>query len=131
MRENCSARHPGGGLVETGFGLGGGISWIGKCDRRKLQVAKWKVEGLRGRNRFWYLRREVRASSSGGRKNSLLVRPRAAAGESNKIQGRVADVLFQQDGFKVRLDNGLYFYLKDEPKIGQKIEIKIKLECLE
>jgi ABC-type Fe3+/spermidine/putrescine transport system ATPase subunit len=66
-----------------------------------------------------------------GEKIHLLVRPRAAAGESNKIQGRVADVLFQQDGFKVRLDNGLYFYLKDEPKIGQKIEIKIKLECLE
>jgi ABC-type Fe3+/spermidine/putrescine transport system ATPase subunit len=66
-----------------------------------------------------------------GEKVHLLVRPREAAGESNKIHGRVVDVLFQQDGFKVRLDNGLYFYLKDEPEIGQEIEIKIKLECLE
>jgi ABC-type Fe3+/spermidine/putrescine transport system ATPase subunit len=66
-----------------------------------------------------------------GEKVHLLVRPRQAAGESNEIHSRVADVLFQQDGFKVRLDNGLYFYMKDEPEIGQELEIKIKLECLE
>ena len=49
----------------------------------------------------------------------------------NQIRGRVVDVVFQQDRFKVTLDNGLYFYLKDEPKVGQMLEIKVKLECLQ
>src|SRR5271157_6217435 len=60
----------------------------------------------------------------------LLVRPLEALNEANQIRGCVVDVLFQQDRFKVTLDNGLYFYLKDEPKIGQMLEIKVKLECL-
>ena len=61
----------------------------------------------------------------------LLARPLEAENEANQIRGRVADVIFQQDRFKVTLDNGLYFYLKDEPKIGQMLEIKVKLECLQ
>ena len=61
----------------------------------------------------------------------LLVRPLEAENEANQIRRHVADVIFQQDRFKVTLDNGLYFYLKDEPKIGQMLEIKVKMECLQ
>jgi hypothetical protein len=43
----------------------------------------------------------------------------------------VLDVVFQQDRFKVTLDNGLYFYLKEEMKIGRMLDIKVKLECLQ
>ena len=66
-----------------------------------------------------------------GDKVHLLVRPFEAAQEANQIHGRVADMVFQQDRFKAMLDDGLYFYLKDEPKIGQMLEIKVKLECLQ
>jgi spermidine/putrescine transport system ATP-binding protein len=65
-----------------------------------------------------------------GEKVHMLVRPVEASKEANQIRGRVADVIFQQDRFKVTLDNDLYFYLKDEPQVGQKIEIRVKPECL-
>jgi spermidine/putrescine transport system ATP-binding protein len=66
-----------------------------------------------------------------GEKVHLLIRPLEVENEANQIRGRVADVVFQQDRFKVTLDDGLYFYLKDKPKIGQMLEIKVKLECLQ
>ncbi len=48
----------------------------------------------------------------------------------NVVGGLVTDVIFQQDRFKVMLDNGLYVYLKDAPKIGKRIAVKVKVECL-
>ena len=60
----------------------------------------------------------------------LLVRPLSAGNEPNIIQGMVTDVIFQQDRFKVTLDNGLYVYLPQAPKVGEKIEVRVKVECL-
>ena len=74
---------------------------------------------------------KCRHKHQAGEKVHLLVRPLETSNEANQIRGRVADVVFQQDRFKVTLDDGLYFYLKDEPKIGQMVEIKVKLECLQ
>ena len=71
-----------------------------------------------------------RHSHQAGEKIHLLARPLAVENEANQIRGRVIDILFQQDRFKVTLDNGLYFYWKDEPKIGQMLVINVKLECL-
>ena len=76
-----------------------------------------------------------------GDRVNLLVRPFArversdALGEhsrnaSNIIQGVVIDGLFHQERFKVTLDNGLYFYLSEAPKIGENIAVKVKVECL-
>lgn len=48
----------------------------------------------------------------------------------NVVRGIVGDVIFQQDRFKVTFDNGLYVYLKDAPKIGRRIAVKVKVECL-
>ena len=106
------------------LGLGNVIE--GNCRSQGGKSKGWEVE-----TRFGIFDVKCGHPHQAGEKVHLLVRPREVDGESNKIQGRVADVVFQQDGFKVRLDNGLCFYLKDEPEIGQKIEIKIKLECLE
>jgi ABC-type Fe3+/spermidine/putrescine transport system ATPase subunit len=60
----------------------------------------------------------------------LLVRPRSSADGSNRIQAVVNDVIFQQDRFKVILDNGIYLYSPDAPKVGEKIEVRVKVECL-
>jgi ABC-type Fe3+/spermidine/putrescine transport system ATPase subunit len=60
----------------------------------------------------------------------LLVRPLPAEQEPNLISGIVKDVIFQQDRFKVTLDNGLYVYLSNPPKVGEKIEVPVKVECL-
>jgi spermidine/putrescine transport system ATP-binding protein len=65
-----------------------------------------------------------------GEKVHLLARPLSAEKESNVLQGIATDAIFQQDRFKVTLDNGLYIYMQEAPKIGEKIEVPVKVECL-
>lgn len=65
-----------------------------------------------------------------GDKIHLLARPLSADAGANIIQGVVSDVIFQQDRFRVQLDNGLYIYLSQAPKMGERIEVRIKVECL-
>lgn len=64
-----------------------------------------------------------------GEQVSLLVRPFEVE-DGNELGGRVADVLFQQERFKVQLDSGLFVYLDQAPKLGTKLTIKIRVECL-
>ena len=65
-----------------------------------------------------------------GDKVRILVRPLEVQKEANVVGGVVTDVNFQQQRFKVTLDKGLYFYLNESPKIGEKITVKVKVECL-
>jgi len=67
---------------------------------------------------------------SRGDKVHLLARPLPAGDEANFVSGAVADVIFQQDRFKVTLENGLYIYLREAPEVGQKISVPVKVECL-
>ncbi|MEP7136237.1 MAG: ABC transporter ATP-binding protein [Chloroflexota bacterium] len=67
---------------------------------------------------------------SRGDKAQLLVRPLPVENETNTLSGVVADVIFQQDRFKVVLDNGVYVYLGAAPKLGQEITVRVKVECL-
>ena len=60
----------------------------------------------------------------------LLARPLPAEREGNSVEGIVTDVIFQQDRFKVALDNGLYVYLPRPPKMGDRLEVRLKVECL-
>jgi ABC-type Fe3+/spermidine/putrescine transport system ATPase subunit len=46
------------------------------------------------------------------------------------MTGIVTDTVFQQDRFKVMLDNGIYVYLPQPPRIGEKIEVRVEVECL-
>lgn len=89
-----------------------------------LKVEGWKVE-----TKFGIFDVRCGHRHRDGEKVHLLVRP-LQTGEGGVIRGRAEDVVFQSDRFKVTLDNGLYFYLDDEPKVGEKIEVKVKLECL-
>ena len=50
--------------------------------------------------------------------------------ETNFLQGIVKDVMFQHDRFKVTLDNDLYVYLLEAPKVGERISVRVKVECL-
>ncbi len=73
---------------------------------------------------------------------ALLARPRDSRTERsepngersrsvvNVISGVVTDVIFQPERFRITLDNGLYFYLPNAPKVGEKIEVRVKVECL-
>ena len=67
---------------------------------------------------------------SGGEKVKLLARPSRVDGEANALRGVVTDVIFQQDRFKVTLDNGLYVYLNEAPKMGSQLKVPVRIECL-
>jgi len=46
------------------------------------------------------------------------------------IQDKVADVAFERDVFKVKLQHGLNVFLWDAPKPDQQIRVRVKFECL-
>jgi ABC-type Fe3+/spermidine/putrescine transport system ATPase subunit len=73
---------------------------------------------------------ECDGKNSKGEKVKFLARPLPVKDEANIISGVVADVIFQQDRYKVTLDNNLYVYLDESPKIGQKISVQVQVECL-
>ncbi|WKZ48278.1 MAG: ABC transporter ATP-binding protein [Anaerolineales bacterium] len=68
--------------------------------------------------------------NSKGEKVHLLARPLEVRSEANVLSGVVADVIFQKDKYKVTFDNGLYVHLKDAPKVGKKVSVRVKVECL-
>lgn len=70
-------------------------------------------------------------------KVSLLIRQSpsplriGARGEGgDEIKLKVEDVLFKQDQFQVKLRGGLVIHLKEAPRLGQIIRVKVQVECL-
>ncbi len=61
---------------------------------------------------------------------SLLARA-AVDGAGNPVEGKVVEVAFQQGRYRAALDNGFFVYLDTAPKIGNKITVKVQVECLE
>lgn len=59
----------------------------------------------------------------------LLARP-AEVREGSVFRGRVVDVVFQQDFFKVTLDSGLFIHVPSAPKVGSQFEVRLAVECL-
>lgn len=92
---------------------------------REKMDGGWKVE-----NRFGIFTVLCEHEHQKGDAVHLLVRPHLIDEGSNVIQGIVTDVIFQQDRFKVSLENGLYFYLPSAPKVGESIEVTVRVECL-
>jgi ABC-type Fe3+/spermidine/putrescine transport system ATPase subunit len=67
-----------------------------------------------------------------GESVAILIRPeRVKLSESRTgLKGRVADVLFQKNGFRVTLENGLYFYTSTQLQVGDEIYVTVEAECL-
>ena len=63
---------------------------------------------------------------------ALLIRPERVNLIENgtSLKGRVADVIFQKNGFRVTLENGLYFYTSTALKVGEEITFSVEAECL-
>jgi ABC-type Fe3+/spermidine/putrescine transport system ATPase subunit len=114
--------NPQSAFVAGFLGLGNVIT---AKERGKRKDGKWMVE-----SEFGDFAVACGHKHSKGEKVRLLARPLEVRGEANILRGTVSDVVFQQDNFKVTLDNGLYLRLKDEPKVGQKIAVRVKVECL-
>ena len=73
---------------------------------------------------------ECEHKHSKGDKVHLLARPLPVKSEANVISGIVEDVIFQQDRYRITLDNGLSVYLDERQDIGVKVSVKVKVECL-
>ena len=97
-----------------------------KGGRRRLEF----VEGLKVKTAYGLFDVECERKCSKGDKVKLLVRPLSVKDDANSISGVVADVIFQNDRYKVVFDNGLYVYLNEAPKKGRKISVQIKVACL-
>jgi len=91
----------------------------------RMKDERWNVESSFG---VFTVRCDHKHSK--GDNIHLLLRPLSAGNEANLIQGVVTDVIFQQDRFKVTLDMGPYVYLPNAPKVGEKLEVRVKVECL-
>ncbi len=95
----------------------------------KRQSEKWRVALPIGEVEL-----ECGPNHREGDRVDVLIRPQGARRtETGPFGCRVTDVLFQQDRFKVTLDNGLYFFLPEAPAIGEEIHLEIDpaaVECL-
>ena len=67
-----------------------------------------------------------------GQDVTILLRPQAEQVKSGAtLTGKVADVIFRGQEFRVELKNGLYFHLASAPRIGQQLGLKVlKMELL-
>ena len=88
------------------------------------------IDSSQVETRFVKLRIDCDHKHQQGENVHLLARPSSAESERNVIRGTVTDVIFQQDRFKVTLDNGVYVYLPNAPKVGENIHARVKVECL-
>jgi ABC-type Fe3+/spermidine/putrescine transport system ATPase subunit len=125
LREGAPAEvwaNPESVFVAEFLGLGNVIE--GEVKSQKMDE-KWNVESVVGE---FTVRCDHKHQK--GDRIHLLVRPVTVDEGSNIVQGTVADSIFQQDRFKVTLDNGLYFYLSSTPKIGERLDVRVKVECL-
>lgn len=91
----------------------------------KTKDERWKVE-----SEFGVFIVGCGHEHSRGEKVHLLARPLKVQDEANVISGMVTDVIFQQDRYKVMFDNGLFVYLDEPPRIGEKLAVRAKVECL-
>mgnify|MGYP001209286146 CR=1 FL=1 len=124
---------PGSVWVAQFLDAGNVISGIIKSNKKAFQVEtsagvfelNCEVVPVPGRVRHTHL--------IGEKVNLLVSRRRVRQAAHGNLSGVVVDVIFQQDEFKVTLDNGLDFYLPDAPQRGEKIFLSIPttgVKCL-
>ncbi|MFN8380499.1 MAG: ABC transporter ATP-binding protein [Anaerolineales bacterium] len=63
-----------------------------------------------------------------GEKVSVLLNAKEDSGD--EIQLTVEDVLFKRDQFEVKGRGGLVIHMKDAPRVGQVITVKVQVQCL-
>ena len=77
-----------------------------------LGVAKMPIEGKQAKNA----------------RVSLLIRPEDVmlGDEKSALRGRVADIRFQQNKYRVSLEGGFYFYEGNPPKVGEEVGVVVQ-----
>ncbi|MCX6066717.1 MAG: ABC transporter ATP-binding protein [Chloroflexi bacterium] len=68
----------------------------------------------------------IKTKLDSGEKVTLLLRPQAEIVESSEtLTGKVADVIFRGQQFRIELENGLYFTVAGRAKVGDVVKLKI------
>jgi spermidine/putrescine transport system ATP-binding protein len=111
--------HPVSGWVANFLGLGNVLE--GKL-----------VDGGRVETKLGVLDIACERGAGTGESVALLVRPEGVqlSSNTNGLKGRVADVLFQKNGYRVTLENGLYFYTSRPVEAGETVTFTLEAECL-
>jgi hypothetical protein len=60
----------------------------------------------------------------------VLVRPRQDR-RGALLGGKVDDVTFQPDGYRVVLSSGLFYDSARPPRIGSRVRVRLPVECIE
>jgi spermidine/putrescine transport system ATP-binding protein len=113
------SNHPVSGWVANFLGLG------------TVLEGKW-LGGGRVETSLGVLDTVCKTEAGEGKSVTLLIRPERVKiiGNGTGMKGRVADALFQKNGFRITLENGLYFYLPTALKVGEDISFTVETECL-
>jgi ABC-type Fe3+/spermidine/putrescine transport system ATPase subunit len=98
-------------------------SFLGLGNVVEGRVRAGAVETLFGRF-------QIKTDKPDGETVALLLRPQAELSDSGEVTGRVADVVFRGDNFRVELENGWYFHLAAAPRVGETITLKVSVEWL-
>ena len=111
--------HPASGWVAIFLGLG------------NVLEAK-RLGGGRVETSLGVLETGCEAEAGKGESVAVLIRPERVKLIENGtgLKGRVADVIFQRNGFKMTLDNNLYFYTTKLLKVGEEVFFEVEAECL-
>jgi hypothetical protein len=75
---------------------------------------------------------KIKCDGAGGEKVTLLLRPQAEIVEKDEtLSGKVTDVVFRGQTFRIELGNGLYFFVTKDIKPGETVKLKVQqVECL-
>jgi ABC-type Fe3+/spermidine/putrescine transport system ATPase subunit len=69
---------------------------------------------------------QFRSAGKVGEQVTLLLRPQAELVESDEtLAGKVSDVVFRGEQFRVELENGLYFHVTAPVQAGQTVKLKV------
>ncbi|GAB4504481.1 MAG: ABC transporter ATP-binding protein [Anaerolineales bacterium] len=111
--------HPVSAWVAEFLGLGNILA--GKC------LGRGRVE-----TRLGVLETACETEAACGESVALLIRPEQVKPleEGGRLKGRVSDVLFQKNGYRVTLDEGLFFFTQTPPQVGEEISFSVEAECL-
>jgi spermidine/putrescine transport system ATP-binding protein len=74
----------------------------------------------------------IKCALKAGEKVTLLLRPSAEIVEKGEtLTGKVADVVFHGQAFRIELESGLYFFVTKTVKVGETLKLRVlQGECL-
>ncbi len=98
---------------------------MGNIIEGRIQNAEGRVQNAE--TSFGTFNIECGHKHSAGDNVSLLIRQ---SGEGEEIKLKVEDVLFDRDQFQVKTGSGLVIHMKNAPKIGETIHVRVRVECL-